>query len=88
MRRSRTTAPRWSEQDVLKATRRLDRQLEALGHPVKDITFVAMSHYHADHTANANAFAGSTWIVQQAEYDMMFKEGDIADPHAGLPTRR
>jgi N-acyl homoserine lactone hydrolase len=67
-----------AEQDVLKATRRLDHQLEALGHPVKDITFVAMSHYHADHTANANAFAGSTWIVQQAEYDMMFKEGDIA----------
>jgi N-acyl homoserine lactone hydrolase len=65
------------EQDVLKATRRLDRQFEALGHPIKDITFVAMSHYHADHTANANAFAGSTWIVQQADYDMMIKEGDI-----------
>jgi glyoxylase-like metal-dependent hydrolase (beta-lactamase superfamily II) len=65
------------EQDVLKATRRLDHQLEALGHPIKDITFVAMSHYHADHTANANAFAGSTWIVQQADYDMMIKEGDI-----------
>ena len=42
-----------------------------------------MSHYHADHTANANAFAKSTWIVQQAEYDMMFKEGDVADPLAG-----
>ena len=37
-----------------------------------------MSHYHADHTANANAFAGSTWIVQQAEYDMMWKDGEIA----------
>src|SRR6478752_2457971 len=42
-----------------------------------DVTFVAMSHYHADHTANANAFAKSTWIVQQAEYDMMFKDGDV-----------
>lgn len=67
-----------TEQGILKATRRLDRQLEALGHPVKDITYMAMSHYHADHTANANAFAGSTWIVQQAEYDMMFKEGEVA----------
>jgi N-acyl homoserine lactone hydrolase len=66
------------EQGVLKATRRLDHQLAALGHPIKGITYVAMSHYHADHTANANAFAGSTWIVQQVEYDMMFKEGDIA----------
>jgi glyoxylase-like metal-dependent hydrolase (beta-lactamase superfamily II) len=65
------------EQDILKAKRRLSTQLAALGHPVDGITFVAMSHYHADHTANANAFAKSTWIVQQAEYDMMFKEGQI-----------
>jgi glyoxylase-like metal-dependent hydrolase (beta-lactamase superfamily II) len=64
-------------QDILKATRRLDRQLEALGHPIPGITYVAMSHYHTDHTGNANAFAGSTWIVQQAEYDMMFKDGDV-----------
>jgi N-acyl homoserine lactone hydrolase len=65
------------EQDILKATRRLSTQLAALGHPIDSIKYVAMSHYHADHTANANAFAKSTWIVQQAEYDMMFKEGDI-----------
>jgi N-acyl homoserine lactone hydrolase len=65
-------------QDILKATRRLDRQLEALGHPVPGITFMAMSHYHADHTANANAFAGSTWIVQQAEYDAMFGTAELA----------
>jgi N-acyl homoserine lactone hydrolase len=65
-------------QDILKATRRLDRQLEALGHPVPGITYMAMSHYHADHTANANAFAGSTWIVQQAEYDAMFSTAELA----------
>jgi N-acyl homoserine lactone hydrolase len=65
------------EQDILKATRRLETQLAAVGHPVASIDFMAMSHYHADHTANANAFAGSTWIVQQAEYDMMFKEGEV-----------
>ena len=33
-----------------------------------------MSHYHSDHTANANAFAGSTWIVQKDERDYMFSE--------------
>ena len=65
------------EQDILKATRRLSTQLAELGHPVDSITYVAMSHYHADHTANANAFVKSTWIVQQAEYDMMFKDGQI-----------
>jgi len=70
------------EQDILKATRRLSTQLAALDHPVDSIDFIAMSHYHADHTANGNAFAGATWIVQQAEYDMMFKEGavDIRSP--------
>jgi len=53
-------------QGILKAKRRLVPQLAALGYQPKDITYVAMSHYHADHTANANLFAGSTWIVQQA----------------------
>jgi glyoxylase-like metal-dependent hydrolase (beta-lactamase superfamily II) len=65
------------QQDILKATRRLDGQLAAIGHPIPGIAYVAMSHYHADHTANANAFARSTWIVQQAEYEMMSKEGDV-----------
>jgi glyoxylase-like metal-dependent hydrolase (beta-lactamase superfamily II) len=65
------------EQDILKATRRLSTQLAALDHPIDGINYVAMSHYHADHTANANAFVKSTWIVQQAEFDMMFKEGQI-----------
>ncbi len=66
------------QQTVLRATRRLSTQLKAIGYEPKDISYVAMSHYHADHTANANAFAKSTWIVQQADYDMMFKPGDIA----------
>jgi glyoxylase-like metal-dependent hydrolase (beta-lactamase superfamily II) len=65
------------QQRILKATRRLAPQLEALGYPPKDITYLAMSHYHADHTANANLFAGSTWIVQQAEYDIMFSDAEV-----------
>jgi glyoxylase-like metal-dependent hydrolase (beta-lactamase superfamily II) len=65
-----------TNQGILKATRRLTTQLKALGYTPKDIDFVAMSHYHADHTANANLFAGSTWIVQQAEYDAMFSSAD------------
>jgi N-acyl homoserine lactone hydrolase len=70
------------QQGILKAKRRLAPQLAALGHPIKDITFVAMSHYHVDHTANANLFAGSTWIVQQKEYDAMFSDAPtgIRDP--------
>jgi N-acyl homoserine lactone hydrolase len=33
-----------------------------------------MSHYHSDHTANANDFASATWIVQKAEHDFMMSE--------------
>jgi glyoxylase-like metal-dependent hydrolase (beta-lactamase superfamily II) len=49
-------------------------QLSAAGYRPSDITYFAMSHYHSDHTGNANAFAGATWIVQQAERDYMFQD--------------
>ncbi len=67
------------QQGILKAKHRLATQLTALGFRPQDITYMAMSHYHADHTANANMFAKSaTWIVQQAEYDAMFKADKAA----------
>jgi N-acyl homoserine lactone hydrolase len=47
-------------------------QLAALGYRPQDITYIAFSHYHFDHIANANAFAGSTWLVHAAERDAMF----------------
>jgi N-acyl homoserine lactone hydrolase len=49
-------------------------QLAALGYTPADITFLALSHYHSDHTANANAFAGSTWLVRSIEREAMFAE--------------
>jgi glyoxylase-like metal-dependent hydrolase (beta-lactamase superfamily II) len=36
------------------------------GAPPSNITYVALSHYHGDHVANASLFAGATWIVQKA----------------------
>src|SRR5580765_3726453 len=49
-------------------------QLAALGYTPADITYLGLSHYHSDHTANANAFAGSTWLVRSIERDAMFAE--------------
>jgi glyoxylase-like metal-dependent hydrolase (beta-lactamase superfamily II) len=49
-------------------------QMAAAGYAPKDVTYLAMSHYHSDHTANANAFAAATWIVQRAERDWMFAD--------------
>jgi len=60
------------KQGVFTSTRKLLPQMAALGYKPSDINFIAMSHYHTDHTANANEFASSTWIVQQAERDAMF----------------
>jgi N-acyl homoserine lactone hydrolase len=59
---------------VMSATMPLRPQIEAAGYRPEDIDFFAMSHYHSDHTANANMFANSTWIVQRAEYDWMMAE--------------
>ena len=55
-------------------TKSLRSQMEEIGYKASDITFLALSHYHADHTGNANAFAGATWLVRQKEYDTMFAE--------------
>lgn len=53
-------------------TRPLGEQLAELGFPPSKIRYIALSHYHYDHTANANAFADSTWLVRPVERDAMF----------------
>ena len=50
----------------------LKTQLGEAGHAAGDVTYLALSHYHWDHTANANAFTGATWLVRQVEKDAMF----------------
>jgi N-acyl homoserine lactone hydrolase len=68
---------------TIQATKTLKSQLAA-----KDITWFSLSHQHFDHTANANAFAGSTWLVQQPERDAMFSDkpgpATVAAPYAAL----
>jgi glyoxylase-like metal-dependent hydrolase (beta-lactamase superfamily II) len=50
----------------------LEAQLRAIGRRASDVTHLSLSHYHWDHTANANAFAGATWLVPPAERQAMF----------------
>ncbi len=57
---------------IIGATKPLKTQLAAVGYKPSDITYLGLSHYHSDHTANANDFAGSTWLVHQEERDFMF----------------
>jgi N-acyl homoserine lactone hydrolase len=57
------------EADVDKTLR---GQLAEIGYFPSDINYLALSHYHYDHTANANEFPGATWLVRQVERDAMF----------------
>jgi N-acyl homoserine lactone hydrolase len=57
--------------------KRLTMQLAEVGYAPADVTHLAFSHYHYDHTANANAFAGATWLVRQVERDAMFAEKPV-----------
>ena len=50
----------------------LQSQLAEIGYAPSAITYLALSHYHYDHTANANEFASATWLVRQIERDIMF----------------
>jgi N-acyl homoserine lactone hydrolase len=56
------------------ATESLKAQLAHVGYTPEDITYLAVSHCHWDHTANANEFAGAIWLVRQREWDAMFTQ--------------
>lgn len=66
------------KQGFIEVSRPLKPQLEAIGYEPGDIEYLSFSHYHIDHTANANMFAGSTWLVEQPERDIMFSDKPAA----------
>ncbi len=70
----------------------LGQQLAAAGYSPSDVTHLALSHYHWDHTANSNLFAAATWLVPQAERDEMFAETPFGNvrpaTYASLKGRR
>ena len=63
-----------SQQRDLTLLKPLKAQLAEAGYTPGGVTHLALSHYHYDHTANANDFAGATWLVRQSERDEMFSE--------------
>jgi N-acyl homoserine lactone hydrolase len=70
-------------QGYFTSTRTLRSQLAEIGYTPSDITYLGLSHYHGDHVANANEFAGATWLVRQVERDAMFAEKPpaLSDPN-------
>jgi N-acyl homoserine lactone hydrolase len=57
-----------------RSTKTLRSQLAQIGYAPADITCLGLSHYHVDHIANANEFAGARWLVRQVERDVMFAD--------------
>lgn len=53
-------------------TKTLKSQLAEIGFPPDKIDYLSLSHSHGDHVGNANDYAGSTWLVQKTEYEVMF----------------
>jgi N-acyl homoserine lactone hydrolase len=52
-------------------------QLKAAGYTPADVTYLALSHYHWDHTANANAFAKATWLARPLDREAMFSDKPV-----------
>ncbi len=71
-----------SQQHTVMVMKALKAQLAAVGYLPADITYLALSQYDYDHTANANQFAGATWLVREVERDAMFadKPPPLAQP--------
>ncbi len=72
--------------------RSLGAQLSELGYPPPKVKYIALSHYHYDHTANANSFANSTWLVRRVERNAMFATPAPGttrpDTYAGLKSAK
>ena len=58
----------------------LESQLAALGVAPSEIEYFSISHSHFDHVGNANLFAGSTFLISEAERAHMFRDEARADP--------
>jgi N-acyl homoserine lactone hydrolase len=57
---------------VVTMRKTLESQLKEAGYAPPQITYIALSHFHWDHVANANQFASSTWLARKTEHDLMF----------------
>lgn len=66
----RLTLPDGQMREVTLTTQLLP-QLAAAGFTPAAVTHFALSHYHWDHTANANAFAAAMWLARPVEREAM-----------------
>ena len=54
-------------------------QLAERGMAMSEIEYVVISHSHFDHAGQVDQIDGSTWLVNQREYDHMFPEPEVSE---------
>ena len=54
-------------------------QMAQIGLSPAEVTHLALSHFHWDHTANANLFAHATWLVRPEELAAMFPDAPMSN---------
>src|SRR3546814_20537468 len=65
-----------SGRSIWSLPKKLAQQLSEMGVDPKDIDYFTLSHSHHDHSWHANLFKTTTWIVDEAERDFMFRKED------------
>ena len=55
-----------------KLPKTLVSQLAEVGVKPADISYIAFSHFHPDHSGNANLFTSATLYIQETEYEAIF----------------
>jgi glyoxylase-like metal-dependent hydrolase (beta-lactamase superfamily II) len=64
----------WNGAFQLSVTKTLKSQLDEIGVDPLSIDYLGISHFHGDHTGNANYFVNSKVIIQQEEKEAAFGE--------------
>ncbi|MEZ5953704.1 MAG: N-acyl homoserine lactonase family protein [Hyphomonas sp.] len=62
----------------------ITQQLADLGLTPGDIDYISLSHDHFDHVGQVDQVSGATWIVQEDEYNDMFRPEDAEQPDPQL----
>jgi N-acyl homoserine lactone hydrolase len=70
----------------------LIEQLHSLSLTPKDVNYLAFSHFHFDHTGNANEFPDAVWIINKAELAAALSPtpptGEVPDSFSGYKTAK
>ncbi|MCG8613800.1 MAG: N-acyl homoserine lactonase family protein [Pseudomonadales bacterium] len=73
----------WDGAFHLSVTNPLGKQLKSLQIKPEEIDYLGISHFHMDHTGNANLFTNASLLIQKEEYDAAF--GKKADKYGFQP---